>query len=635
MNLRDIYKYKFNITNDIETYNKYKVLRNKVNHAIRDSKTKTFDAEINSKIKFAKQYHNALKRMNVVDSKFLNNRCNYDSDLLNETFTSNNNLIVDNEVVTSEIYEILKNTCNTDVKFMFKEVTEKEVVKTIKTIKTNSFGVDNISAYFIKLSIESSVYAITYIINQSFKYRYFPTRWKKAIIKPIPKKESPLVSSDFRPISLLPALSKVTEKIACCQMGDFFRDNGSLDDLQSAYKLYHSTATALINVTDDIYKALDKSELSILVLLDYSKAFDCANHRLILAKLKALGFHDEALAWVVSYLTDRSQKVRTDTSDSRWITIKNGVPQGPLLFMILISDINKVIKHGKYHLYADDTQLYYQCKVKDVINKIHMINTDLSGIEQFSYKNCLKLNATKSNFIIIGSPTNLAKLKKFNLPPVVINNKIIERKTHVRNLGVTFDEVLSWTKHVNYLVGLAYYKLKQGYRAKKFLSVEAKVSLCESYILSHFNYCDVVYQNMSEILKYKIQKVQNSCFRFIYGLKKYDHISSCFTLSNTLNMNERRSLHCLTLMHKINNNLAPKYFKKRISHHSDVHNYNTRYRKNIINEKSWTVKRQMAFFPKFIKLYNEISKEISKKDITVQTFKKNVKKYLLRIRAVV
>lgn len=405
-----------------------------------------------------------------------------------------------------------------------------------------------------------------------------------------------------------------------------------MDELQSAYKKCHSTTTALINIVDDIYKAIDNSEITILILLDYSKAFDCANHRLILAKLKALGFHSDALAWIVSYLTDRAQKVKTNIGESRWVTLKNGVPQGsvlgPLLFTVLLYDVKRVIKHGKYHIYADDTQLYYKCKLGGIVNLINKINHDLSGVEQFSAKNCLKLNTTKSNFIIIGSHFNLEKLKNISFPPLIINNKIIERKSHVKNLGITFDEVLSWTKHVNLVVGKAYGKLKQGYKFKKFLSEEAKINLCEYYVLSQFNYCDVVYQNISDILKQKIQKVQNNCFRFIFGLRKYDHISDCFKTLDTLNMEGRRILHGLTLMFKIKKGLAPCYLGKRILLHSDNHKYDTRHKHNIVTERCFTAKRKKSFFPTFITLYNALSKVVGFDNITVFTFKRRIKKYL-------
>lgn len=630
MGERDIYKTIFNISKDENDYNKYKTLRNRVNHAKRKAKQKIFNDEINSKLKFAKQYHNALKRHNVVDSRFLDTTCNYDPNTLNDTFAMNNNSEVDDAEVTAEISEILRESSNTT--FNFHDVSEADILKIVRSLSTNSCGIDNISAFFVKLSIDCSIYAITYIINNSFKYRKFPTQWKRAVIKPIPKKETPLSGSDYRPISLLPVLSKISEKVACYQINNYFYSNSLFDNLQSAYKKYHSTTTALLNIVDDIYKGLDKSEITILILLDYSKAFDCANHRLILAKLKSLGFHNDALAWIVSYLTDRKQMVKTNSGESRWVILKNGVPQGsvlgPLLFTVLVSDVKKVINHGKYHLYADDTQLYYSCKVNDIVNVVNNINSDLAGVETFSKKNCLMLNTSKSNYIIIGSNINLVKLKKISFPNLIINGKIIERKIHVKNLGITFDEVLSWTKHVNLSIGKAYGKLKQVYRFKKFLSSEAKINVCECYVLSHFNYGDIIYQNMSDFLKRKIQKVQNNCFRFIFGRRKYDHISDCAQVLNTLNMEDRRILHSLTLIHKINENKAPDYLCKRILHNTDYHKYNTRYKNNIVTQRCWTSKRQKSFFPHFTKIYNDLSKEIGFKDITIETFKKRVKKYL-------
>ena len=158
--------------------------------------------------------------------------------------------------------------------------------------------------------------------------------------------------------------------------------------MQSAYRGSHSTITALLNVTDDIYECLDNSELVFLVLLDYSKAFDCANHRLILAKLQASGFRDDALTWVQSYLHGRQQMVTTGKGESSWSQVINGVPQGsvlgPLLFTVLVSDLGDAIKRGRYHLYADDTQMYYSCKCEDANATIKEINKDLVNVSNFS-----------------------------------------------------------------------------------------------------------------------------------------------------------------------------------------------------------------------------------------------------------
>ena len=254
-------------------------------------------------------------------------------------------------------------------------------------------------------------------------------------------------------------------------MKDYLIKNNLLDKFQSAYRALHSTTTALIDITDNIYKSMDDSLITILVLLDYSKAFDCANHKLIIAKLKALGFKNSSLKWINSYLTDRSQQVITDKGESSWINLINGVPQGsilgPLLFTILVSDISSNIRFCKYHLYADDTQLYITGKLTEINKLIQNLNEDLNRIANFSDNNCLRLNEGKSVFIILGSSYNMAKIKDLVLPPIKINNKNIKRETTVRNLGITFNETMSWDSEINKCISKGYGKLKQAYRCKK------------------------------------------------------------------------------------------------------------------------------------------------------------------------
>ena len=456
-----------------------------------------------------------------------------------------------------------------------------------------------------------------------------------ALVKPLPKINIPMEPSDYRPISLLPAVSKIMEKIAAKQMVEYLKSKSLLDTHQSAYKQNHSTVTALLNITDDIYDALENTEVTLLILLDYSKAFDCANHRLIIAKLQKCGFHLDSLGWFESYLSKRSQQVVGEEKSSAWKYMINGVPQGsilgPLLFTILISDIKKEIKHGKYHLYADDTQLYYRCKVSDVPNTIKNINTDLDGVANFSIRNCLKLNNGKSNYIIIGSRQNLHKLKEQPLPDVKIGNISIERKVHVKNLGVIFDETLSWDKHINKCIGKAYGKFKQAFRFKHFLSTEAKLNISEMYILSQFNYCDALFLNASKILKNKIQKVQNSCLRFALDLRRFDHITAHRQRLGHLSMNDRRSLHSLTLMHKINKHIAPSYLTTRITHHADIHNHNTRNRQGLAIANMKTAKKSNSFFGCIQKLYNNVTGNSDFSHISVDTFKTKCKKYLREV----
>ena len=184
------------------------------------------------------------------------------------------------------------------------------------------------------------------------------------------------------------------------------------------------------------------------------------------------------------------------------------------------------------------------------------------------------------------------------------------------------------------MVGKSYGRLKQAYRFRNFLSIESRFKLVETYILSLFNYGDVLFHNITAKLSNKIQLVQNSCMRFIFGLRKYDHISHCFDKNKTLNMENRRLLHSLTLMHKISLGHAPKYLNNQILRHSDLHQYNTRGRDNIAVRRVNSTTRSNTFFISIPKLYNEILPIINENPhiISVDTFKKKCKLHLTNLQ---
>ena len=308
---------------------------------------------------------------------------------------------------------------------------------------------------------------------------------------------------------------------------------------------------------------MDASELTFLILLDYSKAFDRVNHKLLLAKLMSLGFDEVSLNWVGSYLAGRAQKVKSNGEYSSWNPIINGVPQGsilgPLLFTILVTDLRNSLQSTSFHQYADDLQIQKHCKFDDVNNAINDINSDLTNISNYSVSNGLKLNYEKSKFMVIGSHQNIKKINDSELPPILLDEHILDREKCLKNLGVHFDEYMSWVKHINKTVCKAYGSLRSLYRFKKFLSESSKKSLCETLVLSHFNYCDCLFPSLAKYLSEKIQKVQNACVRFIYNLRKYDrdHIRPFLIKLNWLNMENRRLSHCYTFMYNGSNGFAP------------------------------------------------------------------------------
>ena len=301
-----------------------------------------------------------------------------------------------------------------------------------------------------------------------------------------------------------------------------------------------------------------------------------------------------------------------------------------------MNDISNVIHNCQFHLYADDTQLYLKTKVDLAIETILSINDDLARIADFSTRSFLKINSDKSKFIVIGSKNNLNKLsriKNIALAEIIMNNVAIERVYDARNLGITFDQYLNWHSHINGLISSAYYRLKLAYRYSKFLSQDSKLRVVESYILSLFNYGCPVLQNLTSEMCNKIQKVQNSCVRYITNTRKYDHISPSFNKLKMLKMSDRRDMQSLTIVHNIINDRAPGYLIDKVQFNYTFHGHNTRIRDSIRIPKSRTNFGYNKFFRKYCEMYNNIKRTINfKNNISTATFKFKLKKYFLNLR---
>ena len=168
------------------------------------------------------------------------------------------------------------------------------------------------------------------------------------------------------------------------------------------------------------------------------------------------------------------------------------------------------------------------------------------------------------------------------LEAITIDEQIVERETVVRNLGLYMDEELTFEYHINDLVKRAFGKLKIAWRCGKFLSETSKRIITDSYILSQFNYLEIIWRTCTKRMWDKIQGLQNNCTRFIFKLRKYDHISAEFQKLNTLNMQNRTTLHALIYMFKCVNHKAPSYLTEKIQYVSNIHDHGTRARNDIL-----------------------------------------------------
>lgn len=174
-----------------------------------------------------------------------------------------------------------------------------------------------------------------------------------ANVIPLPKISNPSSYSQFRPISILPILSKIIEHAVFKQLSSFLFNNDLLTPFQSGFRPSHSTVTALLKVTDDIRYAMDNQQLTVLILLDFSNAFNSVDFDILLGILRTLNISPPVIDWFHSYLHGRQQRIRTDEACSDWVVLNAGVPQGgvlsPLLFSIFINEITRSVS-CQYHL---------------------------------------------------------------------------------------------------------------------------------------------------------------------------------------------------------------------------------------------------------------------------------------------
>ena len=363
--------------------------------------------------------------------------------------------------------------------------------------------------------MEFIVSPLTHIINSCIKNNVFPQTWKIARISPIPKTDNPSESNDYRPVAILPILSKVYEGLVLRQMQEFIDRSCLYMDTQTGFRKGHSTATTLLKFKDDITKAMKKGEITLAIFADYSKAFDTVDFEILINKLYKLNFSKSFLHWLASYLTNRQQYMRVNDKLSTQITTTFGVPQGsvlgPVLFNLYVADMQRNIGIQESCLqYADDSTLYKHCKITVIATCKSNLEESLTNISDWSTHTNLIFNDTKTKMMMFATQQmaryhNLYRENEAEFE-ISVNGKPIGKVSSWNVLGMLFQQNLLWNNHITELTSSCYGVLAVLKKLKQFTPFHIKIQLAEALVLSTLDYCNVLYNALPTYLIRRLQR---------------------------------------------------------------------------------------------------------------------------------
>ena len=314
-----------------------------------------------------------------------------------------------------------------------------------------------------------------------------PDKFKIASVIPVHKQGSQLILNNYRPISLLSIFNGLLERLVCRRLKDFITKHNLLYEKQFGFRSNHSTLHAVLSIIDKIQNAIEDGNYSCGIFLDLSKAFDTVNHQILLQKLEYYGIRGMANDWFKSYLDNRKQFVSMGGVKSDMLGITCGVPQGsvlgPILFLLYINDFHNCSKILDFHLFADDSNIFYTDKKLSKVESC--INSEIKCVSTWLCANKLSLNIEKSSFVIF-HPIQKKIGDSFR---VILNNESLKREYKTKYLGVVIDCHLNWRDHVSHVSKKIKRNIGAISKVRHFVNLEILKSLYYALVYPYLNYC--------------------------------------------------------------------------------------------------------------------------------------------------
>ena len=521
----------------------------------------------------------------------------------------------------------------------FRPATVQEVKQIILNSPSKSCDLDPIPTCLLKENLDVLLPSITNIINASLVEGVVPSCFKYAIVTPLLKKKDldTNIFKNYRPVSNLPFLSKILEKIVLKRLLDHLDRNNLHEIYQSAYKENHSTETALLKVFSDICSSLDDKNLCLLTMYDLSAAFDTIDHDILLKRLgTTFGIGGSVIRWFESYLSDRKQCVTINKNCSKFSSIRFGVPQGsvlgPILFSMYMKPLASIIeRHGiKYHFYADDTQTYSEVKCGDLADLIGATEQCANDLKDWMLSNKLKLNDDKTEAMLFIN--NKHHMNVINDKDMILNvngHQITMSKT-LRNLGVIMDPNMTMSSQIGNLCRTLRLQLKKIASIRSYLPTSVAKTLITSLILSRLDYCNSLLAGTNKEQINRLQRVQNAAAKLVLCKKQLPHSLPILYELHWLPVKERIDYKIALICYKCINDSAPVYLSSLLEFYTPNRNLRSssdKYKLKTISRVNYKSFGEKSFAWSGPKIWNSLPLSLRSVD-TIDTFKRRLKHYL-------
>ena len=542
----------------------------------------------------------------------------YFSDKINKirsTFIKDSNYVIDMPPAQNFLFE-------------FNRTNEVEVRHLVSSYGAKCAPDDPMPSNVLISYCEVFIPIWTKLINLSFETGSMECL-KSAIVTPLLKELDDIIDIDtkknYRPVSNLQFLSKLIERVVKLRLNQHMTENNLHSDFEHGYKKDNSTETLLLKVVNDLLIACDNHHPTVVLLLDLSAAFDTVDQNILIRILEEeIGIKGKALDWFKSFLTGRTQKVKIGESYSKEGNLDFGMGQGtilsPDLFNIYIRSIRKIVERIKFLIFgfADDHQLLKKFLPS---NQRFALDDDLSEcfkeISKWMNYFFLRLNCLKTKILVFKPPSIRNELI---IEGTFIENECIRFVHSCKNLGVILDDELTFEEQVTKVVQTCFLIIKKIAKVKEFLTVEQLRTVVSAHILSRLDYCNSLYCGINSGFLDKLQYVQNSASRLIYGstaLTTEERIRKC----HWLKINERVTYKIDLTVHKCLYGNAPKCLSELLSYTSSERT------RKLIEYKCNGRFGNRAFIRMGPKMWNVLPKQIRTEE-NVDVFKKKLKTYL-------